>query len=370
MNVQLRERIANLTRTHTVDDQNLDDINAFISLHHIPVPLPDISHREMLADFKRLCDLQPEAVESKWNSKLEYDSRFPINNLVVRGHTTGNKCSKFFNMLHLVETTGHLKKSIRQVWDDPKQRRRALNILKYFGERENITSCRLNMIIRNEACGAMGFRPSSAKWVYENFPEGGAKRVYDFSAGWGDRLIAALATPTVQMYVATDPHKALQPMYNKILSELNQTGKLCICKDQRAEVYEPHKEFGSTFDLVLTSPPYFDCERYAAGTPDEKNQSWFLYSTVSEWLNGFLFPSLKNAAACLTKGGFLVLNISDIQKGKKRIEICDSMNLYLEGLGLHYVGCVGYALHIRYGIHKKYGKTNLAEPIWIYSFTQ
>ena len=46
----------------------------------------------------------------------------------------------------------------------------------------------------------------------------GAKRILDSSAGWGDRLVAAIASGTE--YVGVDPNKCLKPLYKKIIKTL------------------------------------------------------------------------------------------------------------------------------------------------------
>ena len=50
------------------------------------------------------------------------------------------------------------------------------------------------------------FKPSLAKHVIEFF---GAKRVLDFSAGWGERMLGAMAAQ-VEEYLAFDPNLTLQ----------------------------------------------------------------------------------------------------------------------------------------------------------------
>ena len=60
-------------------------------------------------------------------------------------------------------------------------------------------------------------------------------------------------------------------------------------------------------DLIFTSPPYFDLERYS----DETTQSSFRFPSLSEWLEGFVFQTLRRSVRCLKPGGHLALNVAD-----------------------------------------------------------
>ena len=46
-----------------------------------------------------------------------------------------------------------------------------------------------------------------------------AQNILDFSAGWGDRLIAAGSLPNVK-YTGVDPSKCMKPIYDKIIDTL------------------------------------------------------------------------------------------------------------------------------------------------------
>jgi DNA modification methylase len=62
------------------------------------------------------------------------------------------------------------------------------------------------------------------------------------------------------------------------------------------------------FDLCFTSSPYFQAERYSEDT----DQSWKRYASLDSWLHGFLFKALEKTYRALTRGGFLMINISDV----------------------------------------------------------
>ena len=94
--------------------------------------------------------------------------------------------------------------------------------------------------------------------------------------------------------------------------------------------------------LILTSPPYFNVERYSY----DDTQSWVRYKTIDEWNKNFLQKTLKKIWNSIKSGGYLLVNISDVYTGsggsKKWLEICNPMNDFLSTFSdSEYQGCIG-----------------------------
>jgi hypothetical protein len=291
-----------------------------------------------------------------WSHTFEY--KYELSDLCIDNAIIGNCSSSSLNLAYRCETRGKRKQSAVEIWNNSKLRRTALNALKHE-DKTALNNRLLNNIMRNRGCSASQFKPSAAKCIYEYF---GAKKVYDFSAGWGDRLTAALATPGISEYHGTDPNTQLQPLYKALQKLFNTSSKKVTIATKPAEEYIPST---NDFDLVFTSCPYFDLEQYALGTKDEDKQSWKRYSTKEDWLQGFLFPAISNAWSVLKKGGRLVLNIADFKDGK-RCEICDDTNDFIASLkGARYDGCIGMRLNKRVN-RKSDDSKAFAEPIWVW----
>lgn len=143
----------------------------------------------------------------------------------------------------------------------------------------------------------------------------GARSVLDISAGWGDRLAACLATGCA--YTATDPNSLLHDGYARMIAFYEQhVGRAPPCKI-KCEGFERAIFDNGPFDLMLTSPPYFDLENYTlSGDKNSAAQSTVLHTTLDTWFNGFLIPCMRKAFELLRPGGWFVINIEDDFKNK------------------------------------------------------
>jgi hypothetical protein len=185
-----------------------------------------------------------------------------------------------------------------------------------------------------------------------------AKKVLDMSAGWGDRLLGCIASG-IDHYLSTDPNDCVHDGYNSMLklllpNSLNPNGVYNIYKHGFEQLdLSTYKNY---FDIVYTSPPYFDYEKY---TPNNTNQSYILFSSEIIWLDSFLKPSILKMIYAIKNNGYLILYLTQ-QKGKKYMEklfewIKDIENIY-------YIGCIFFGIH---NIYKRKGR-NVAHPIFIF----
>ncbi len=117
------------------------------------------------------------------------------------------------------------------------------------------------------------------------------------------------------------------------------------------------------FDFIFTSPPYFNIERYT----QEANQSFNRYRKLNNWLENFLFVSIKKSFEVLTDDGVMAINISDVYSGHKVNQICEPMNNFFKNeLKANYVGCIGYRMQKKLGT-KSNKQGIFCEPIWLWS---
>lgn len=146
------------------------------------------------------------------------------------------------------------------------------------------------------------FKPKLMKYFIEFF---GAHRVLDISSGWGDRLIGAIAAD-VDIYHGFDPNPAVHATYKKIIEFFKPRGeyKMVELPFEDAILKEEY------YDLVMSSPPYFDMEVYS----DDDNQSYKKGMTEHEWYDRFLKRWINQCKKALKKDGILALNIHQTHK--------------------------------------------------------
>lgn len=210
---------------------------------------------------------------------------------------------------------------------------------------EDLTMHNLREAVYHNVKEATQFKPTLAKSFYTLFK---AKRILDISAGWGDRLLAAMAIQ-VEKYLGFDPNKKLEKAHGEMIDMFGEGDR------ERYQVcYEPFETANLenfTCDLIFTSPPYFNLEIYA----DEKGQSLVTFPKFEDWLIGFLFKSLNKAWATLKLGGYMAIHITDL----KDQMIVEPMVLYV----LSFLQGAMYR-----GVIPAHGMNNpkCYRPIWIF----
>lgn len=172
-----------------------------------------------------------------------------------------------------------------------------------------IDSFEMRELLWKKGLEATNFKVSLAVSVYKYFK---ATRILDISAGWGDRLIAAIGHQA-QRYLAYDPNKKLMAGHSAILTEFKAD------REQFSVRYAPFQDADlgqEMFDLIFTSPPYFDLEVYDTNAETAAQQSITQFRQFDQWMVSFLFRSLKKAWDNLMVGGNMVIHITDYAKNR------------------------------------------------------
>lgn len=150
------------------------------------------------------------------------------------------------------------------------------------------------------------FRPTVAKALIERYSRTG-DTVLDFSAGYGGRLLGALALN--RRYLGIDPSREQIDGCRKMLRSLAVVahGKGTLYKACAEDILPlwPSR----SVDLILSSPPYYDTERYS----EEPTQSYIRYPNYGIWLHEFLEVVLVNAHRLLKRHGYMVINAANVQ---------------------------------------------------------
>ena len=166
-------------------------------------------------------------------------------------------------------------------------------------------------------------RPSSAIQMYKKYK---ATTVLDFTAGWGSRMIAAMALDID--YIGIDSNKSLKPGYEKIINLLKPYTKSKVTmvwkEAQTVDISKLPK-----YDFVFTSPPYEYLEVYEHMTNYENKDERIRQPSSSQniklddsskFYDDFIIPTMKAAYKHLPKNHNMCINMPDMmyEKIKKR----------------------------------------------------
>lgn len=190
--------------------------------------------------------------------------------------------------------------------EDALVRRRAL------GACESPSDLRKALRGYSGAQGVSNFRPTAAAAIYDRYlPEDGGA-VWDMSAGFGGRLLGALASSKVTRYIGTDPATmtmdGLREMRDELLPlvlDMGYEAPEVALHHIGSEDFIPEPE---SLSMCFTSTPYGSHERYS----DEPTQSYLRFPTNEEWLDGYMRMTLDNCRAGLKTDGFLAVNIAGV----------------------------------------------------------
>lgn len=171
----------------------------------------------------------------------------------------------------------------------------------------NESNLRGMLITFSHTARVSNFRPTAAKAIIERYSRP-RDTVLDFSAGYGGRMLGCL--PLERVYVGIDPCmqqiRGLRKMKAKLKSLVRLRADTIIHR-ACAEDTLPRIKANST-DLVFSSPPYFNTERYS----EEKTQSYIKFPLYEQWLEAFMGRVIRESRRILKPGGYFVINVADI----------------------------------------------------------
>jgi len=201
-----------------------------------------------------------------------------------------------------------------------------------------------NDLLFEKCCGCGVFRP---KIMVDMVKYLKSTSVLDFSAGWGDRLIAAVALEIP--YVGVDPNQDLTEGYHNIIQLANNPEEyVMVCSPFQTAVIPTRN-----YDLVFTSPPYFDLEEYSNYEGDSLQHK----PSLDAWKTSFLYPSLDKAWDALCVGGHMVVVVNDTPTAK----YTEDMLQYCKTLP-----GVGELEVISYAHQNLKGHLSSPQPMWMW----
>ena len=337
--------------TYIKDTFEKDDVKESLATVAMTYPMPtmEMTEEDCRKDFNKLKGTWVHDIlrEGEWFARSEDGYDYPLyykgSQWYFARNNIGNKASNYFQQENRWSVESSSYPGPKRTWetfDFMKSLMGAAYSLKLTKIDRSILRTMIGL--RKYICSQ--FKPNVAKAMYDYY---NVKSVLDFSMGWGDRLAGFYASMNTELYVGVDPRKENHPIYEEQAryydSHLTffETKKKTKFHCNAAEDFN-FDEYHVTFDIIFTSPPYFNVERYG----NDDNQSWVRYKDIDSWNNQFLQKALDNMIPTLKSGGKLCVNISDVNAktkgGAQYLKICDPMNEFLdEYRDMEYIGCIG-----------------------------
>ncbi len=198
--------------------------------------------------------------------------------------------------------------SPKEYWDK--------NQLEIKKQNPNADTKELRSILYQSVIECSNFRLTVAISVYDIFLP---STIFDPCCGHGDRALSAMSRSYIQCYEGCEPNIESQSRIVKMIETLNV--------DKCIKVYpNPFEDyiFKQEYDLVFTSPPYFDVEVYC----NNPNQSIMKYKTESTWYDQFLLPMFIKCWKQIKINGHLIISINNVwNKEEKRMQFSSTERL-------------------------------------------
>ncbi len=297
------------------------------------------------------------------NTLVSMDPWESYNNGLVSSNSMGSiLCSIFYPNIYDVTKPPDFPRSVKENFYQDNVLKRA--ITKTLSYSDNITDI-VNWIrmIRSGYCN--NFKPSAAKVIYDTNLSKGSK-VLDYASGYGGRILGAWSSVNVSEYVGIEPNSETNANGHKFYEYLSDYG-------DNLSRFELHKigsedftiqrfpHFKGYFDMAFSSPQYFNTEVYST----EETQSCIKFNDYSNWVKGFLSPTINNCIDMLKPDGIFAINIFErLGKIKSLVAyICRERDFYMykeDFLSLAVMPGTGKGGEIR---KKTDGKS---EPIWYF----
>lgn len=303
-----------------------------INLYKIEYPYykQTVTKHDIIKHFKQLRKYKPQV--------LNYNPvRKPLNKLNNSYVVFVENYEKNKDLLHITDYFSQLcrvkciyntsktkeenKKSILDIFTENRSQ-----ILQQLEKENKLTHFDLTEYLFNNYKMCTSFNTTIVVSILKHFKP---QKFLDLSAGWGDRLVGAIAYGC--HYTGVDPSECMYPIYKKIIHAFTNSdtkNNYKIIKSGFEDATLPENEY----DLMFSSPPFFTLEIYE----NTKAQSVEKFNTLQKWLDGFLYPSIHKVHTSLKIGGHMALYVSDYTD----TQYTEKMKKYIKDTipGFKYVG--------------------------------
>ena len=278
-------------------------------------------------------------------SKLNYNN--VDNNKIGLGNNRGQTINRFlFPNMMTAEPKGRGSNSLRDRFLDERKLKRAIRICFEFRTGERLlrpTQLRTALeLVTGE--NVTNFKAQNAKAIAEHLCPVLWGNVYDYSCGYGGRLLGIGSSNFKYKYIGVEPNTETVNYLNYLNDIIDEaTGVRGTIIQSVSEQYQP-----DDIDLAFSSPPYFNLEKYS----NEETQCMVQFKTEDEWFEGYVAPTMENIKRGLNDDGIFATNIADYKSydRKEPYEVVQRWIQTAEKVGFKYNGVIKMMLNTRPGV--------------------
>jgi SAM-dependent methyltransferase len=263
------------------------------------------------------------------------------------GNNAGQTINRFlFPNMQTAEPKGRGSNSLKDRFYNDDKLRRAIRICFEFRDGNNLvypTALRRALeLVTGE--NVTNFKAQNARAIVEHLCPVLWGNVYDYSCGYGGRLLGISSSNMKYNYIGVEPNTETVKNLN-YLNDLIQeaVGTRGTIVQSVSEEYQPED-----IDLAFSSPPYFNLEKYS----DEDTQCMVRYKTLDEWFDGYVAPTIQQIHRGLNREGLFATNIADYKTygQKEPVEVVQRWIKTAEQNGFKYQGMIKMMLNTRPGV--------------------
>ena len=247
-----------------------------------------------------------EFFEKEIDHEKEYDALKKDNispeEIKAQKTTKSNKLIRKY-MPHINQVEDHNGNSIKTLWTE-ENLKRAFKSLDKPNATVNSSLSEIKRAIKFNPVTV--YSPIMTKSIVREL---GCKTVFDPCIGWGGRMIGTTCLGDDYHYTGCEPFTKTFQGLEKMSEDLGIQDQLTIYNQPVEQVLDTIDD--KTFDLCLTSPPYFDLEVYS----HEDTQSIKNFETYEEWIEGFIKPIIDYVCSHVTK--YSCWSVKNIKTDKK-----------------------------------------------------
>jgi hypothetical protein len=246
-------------------------------------------------------------IEQEFTTLRNKDWQAVFSGSNLRSSNTGLRIANAFQPTMWKAKVSRYRTPLEVFLDDCLLRKAIERALTIWPDRFGANASCLRRILKSfpSTASVSNYRPMVAKAVMGKYSRQGP--VVDFSAGYGGRLLGALALGGT--YIGIEPNRAQTTGFRRmkdVLGRLQFSLPKIKILNGIAEI-ELLRLSSESAELVFSSPPFFDWEHYS----ESSRQSFRRFPDYDAWFNGFLKPVVAESHRILERHGYLVLNVTN-----------------------------------------------------------